>query len=88
MKLRQIEYGKMVPMKTMDREFTAIIEKKGRWYIGTVEEIPGVNSQGRTLVELRRNLKEYIQLIVESNRSIALKERSQQAKRESITVRV
>jgi predicted RNase H-like HicB family nuclease len=88
MKLRQIEYGKMVPMKTRDREFTAIIEKKGRWYIGTVEEIPGVNSQGRTLVELRRNLKEYIQLIVESNRSIALKERSQQAKRESITVRV
>jgi predicted RNase H-like HicB family nuclease len=82
------EYGKMMSMKTMDREFTAIIEKKGRWYIGTVEEIPGVNSQGRTLVELRRNLKEAIQLIVESNRSIALKEHSLQAKRESITVRV
>jgi len=87
-KSRLHEYGKMKPMKTMDREFTAIIEKKGRWYIGTVEEIPGVNSQGRTLVELRRNLKEAIQLIVESNRSIALKEHSQQAKRESITVRV
>jgi predicted RNase H-like HicB family nuclease len=67
------EYGKVNPMKTTDREFTAIIEKKGRWYIGTVEEIPGINSQGRTLVELRRNLKEAIQLIVESNRSIALK---------------
>jgi predicted RNase H-like HicB family nuclease len=87
-KSRLHEYGKMKSMKTMDREFTAIIEKKGRWYIGTVEEIPGVNSQGRTLVELRRNLKEAIQLIVESNRSIALKEYSQQAKRESITVRV
>jgi predicted RNase H-like HicB family nuclease len=81
-------YGKIVSMKTMDREFTAIIEKKGRWYIGTVEEIRGVNSQGRTLVELRRNLKEAIQLIVESNRSIALKEHAQQAKRELITVRV
>jgi predicted RNase H-like HicB family nuclease len=67
------EFGKMNPMKTMDRKFTAIIEKKGRWCIGTVEEIPGVNSQGRTPVELRRNLKEAIQLIVESNRSIALK---------------
>ena len=78
----------MDPMKTMDREFTAIIEKKGRWYVGTVEEIPGVNSQGRTLPELRRNLKEAIQLILDSNRSIALKERSQQAKRELITVRV
>jgi predicted RNase H-like HicB family nuclease len=73
MKSRLDEYGKMNSMKTMDREFTAIIEKKGRWYIGTVEEIPGVNSQGRTLVELRRNLKEAIQLIVESNRSIASK---------------
>jgi predicted RNase H-like HicB family nuclease len=76
MKSRLHEYGKMNSMKTMDREFTAIIEKKGRWYIGTVEEIPGVNSQGRTLLELRRNLKEAIQLIVESNRSIALKEHS------------
>ena len=76
MKSRLHEYGKMNSMKTMDREFTAIIEKKGRWYIGTVEEIPGVNSQGRTLVELRRNLKEAIQLIVESNRSLALKEHS------------
>jgi predicted RNase H-like HicB family nuclease len=88
MKTRLPECGKMNSMKAMDREFTAIIEKKGRWYIGTVEEIPGVNSQGRTLVELRRNLKEAIQLIVESNRSIALKELSQQAKREAITVRV
>jgi predicted RNase H-like HicB family nuclease len=61
-------------MKTMDREFTAIIEKKGHWYIGTVEEIPGVNSQGRTLVELRRNLKEAIRLIVESNRSITFEQ--------------
>jgi predicted RNase H-like HicB family nuclease len=48
----------------MQREFTAVIEKRGRWYIGTVEEIPGVNTQGRTLRELRRNLKEAIQLIL------------------------
>jgi hypothetical protein len=39
----------------MQREFTAVIEKKGRWYVGTVEEIPGVNTQGRTLAEVRRN---------------------------------
>ena len=48
----------------MQREFTAVIEKRGRRYIGTVEEIPGVNTQGRTLRELRRNLKEAIQLIL------------------------
>jgi len=73
MKSRVHDYRKMNPMITMDREFTAIFEKTGRSYIGTVEEIPGVNSQGRTLVELWCNLKEAIQLIVESNRSIALK---------------
>jgi len=70
------------------REFTAIIEKKGRWYVGTVEEIPGVNTQGRTLSEVRRNLKEALALILEANRSILSKEHTSQAKRELITVRV
>jgi predicted RNase H-like HicB family nuclease len=88
MKSSPHEYGKRGAMKTMDRDFIAIIEKKGRGYIGTVEEIASVNSQGRTQVELCRNLKEAIQLIVESNRSIALKGHCQQAKREWITVRV
>ncbi len=50
----------------MQREFTAVIEKKGRWYVGTVEEIPGVNTQGRTLAEVRRNLKEAVTLILET----------------------
>jgi len=57
----------------MQREFTAVIEKKGHWYVGTVEEIPGVNTQGRTLAEVRRNLKEAFALIVEANRSLASK---------------
>ena len=47
----------------MTREFTAVIEKKGRWYVAWVEEIPGVNTQGKTLAEARRNLKEALQLI-------------------------
>jgi predicted RNase H-like HicB family nuclease len=72
----------------MEREFTAVIEKKGRWYVGTVEEIPGVNTQGRTLSEVRRNLREAIQLILEANRSLLAKERDSHAKREPITVRV
>jgi len=72
----------------MEREFTAVIEKKGRWYVGTVEEIPGVNTQGRTLAEVRRNLKEAIHLILEANRSVLAKEHTSHAKRELITVRV
>ena len=54
----------------MEREFTAVIEKKGRWYVGTVEEVPGVNTQGRTLAEVRRNLMEAIQLILGAKRGV------------------
>ncbi|HEX4076737.1 MAG TPA: type II toxin-antitoxin system HicB family antitoxin [Candidatus Acidoferrales bacterium] len=72
----------------MQREFTAIIEKRGRWYIGTIEEIPGVNTQGRSLAEVRKNLKEAIELILVSNRLLVSKEHTSQAKREPITVRV
>jgi predicted RNase H-like HicB family nuclease len=48
------------------------IKKKGRWYIGTVKRMPGVNTQGRTLAEARRNLNEAIELIIESNRSLKI----------------
>jgi predicted RNase H-like HicB family nuclease len=51
----------------MQREFTAVIEKKGHWYIGTLKGIPGVNTQGRTLAEVRRNLKEAVALILQTN---------------------
>jgi predicted RNase H-like HicB family nuclease len=72
----------------MERQFTAIIEKRGKWYVATVEEVPGVNTQGRTLAEARRNLKEALQLILEANRELAARGRSGDAKRELITVRV
>ena len=55
----------------MERQFTAIIEKRGKWYVATVEEIPGVNSQGRTLAEARTNVKEAIQLVVNAKRVLA-----------------
>jgi predicted RNase H-like HicB family nuclease len=48
----------------MQREFTAVIEKKGRWYVGGVEEIPGANTRGRTLAAVRRNLKEAVARIL------------------------
>ena len=72
----------------MERQFTAIIEKRGKSYVATVEEIPGVNTQGRTLAEARRNLKEAIRLVVEAARELGARERSRETKRELITVRV
>ena len=38
----------------MRRTFTAVYEKHGRWYVGFVEEIPGVNTQGKTLKETKK----------------------------------
>ena len=37
----------------MKHQFTSVIEKRGKWYVAYVEEIPGVNTQGRTLAEAR-----------------------------------
>jgi predicted RNase H-like HicB family nuclease len=54
----------------MTREFTAAIEKKGRWYVAWIEEIPGANTQGKTLPEARRNLKEALQLVLEENKRL------------------
>jgi predicted RNase H-like HicB family nuclease len=55
----------------MIREFTGIIAKHGKWYVGYVEELPGANTQGRTLKEVRANLKEAITLIIEANKELS-----------------
>ncbi|MDO8987972.1 MAG: type II toxin-antitoxin system HicB family antitoxin [Coriobacteriia bacterium] len=40
-------------------------------YIGYVEELPGVNTQGETLDEARTNLGEAVELVLEANRVLA-----------------
>ena len=58
----------------MARQFTAIYKKSGKWYLGWIEEIPGVNTQGKTLKEVKENLKEALLLILETNRILNKKE--------------
>lgn len=69
----------------MKREFTAVFQKRDKWYVAYVEEIPGVNTQGRTLKEARANLKEALQLIIEANRQLAARRRGR-VRREPIAV--
>lgn len=57
----------------MKKEFTAVYEKRGKWYIAYIEEIPGVNTQGKTLTEAKKNLKEALHLILEANRELVSK---------------
>ena len=71
----------------MKREFTAIYKKSGHWFLAWIEEIPGVNTQGRTLKEAKENLKEALSLILETNRNIMFGKISD-AKRESISIKI
>jgi predicted RNase H-like HicB family nuclease len=71
----------------MKREFTAIYKKSGKWFLAWIEEIPGVNTQGKTLKEAKENLKDALSLILETNRNLLFGKVSD-FKRESISIKV
>jgi predicted RNase H-like HicB family nuclease len=53
--------------------FTAVFqEAEEGGYIAFIEELPGANTQGETLDEARENLHEAIELILETNRRLAI----------------
>lgn len=54
----------------MKRKFTAIYQKRGKHIIAWIEEVPGVNTQGKTEKEARENLKEALYLVLETNRNL------------------
>ena len=56
----------------MKRAFNAVIKQDDGWWIGWVEEIPGVNSQGKTRAELLKNLRSALKEALEFNREDAL----------------
>ena len=55
-------------------KFTAVFEQDGEWWIGYLEELPGANTQGRTLDEARENLKDAVRLLIEANRELTRRE--------------
>jgi len=55
-------------------KLTAIFENVGEWWLGYVEELPGANTQGKTLDEARENLREAVQLIIEVNRELLMEQ--------------
>jgi predicted RNase H-like HicB family nuclease len=54
----------------MEFQFTAVYRKVPEGFIAYVEELPGANTQGRTLGEARANLEEAAALVLESNRAL------------------
>jgi predicted RNase H-like HicB family nuclease len=49
------------------RSFTAVVEKCNETglYVGTIPGFPGAHSQGATLDELQRNLREVVAMLYE-----------------------
>ena len=59
----------------MKKKVTRIIRKSGDGYIAYIKEIPGANTQGRTLSEARSKLKEALTLIDEVKAELRLDHR-------------
>jgi len=52
--------------------YTAVVQQRGEWWIGWVEEIPGINSQGESREELLSNLQSALEEALEMNRADAI----------------
>lgn len=50
---------------------TAVFRKVPQGYIGYVKELPGANTQGKTLKETRKNLREAVVMVLEANRTLS-----------------
>jgi len=55
----------------MEMKLTAVFQKVELGYIGFIEELPGANTQGRTLEETRSNLYEAVNLVLSANKELA-----------------
>ncbi len=51
--------------------FTAVFEQHGPLWIATVEELPGVQAEGKTIEETREHLRAMIQKVIATNRQLA-----------------
>lgn len=55
----------------MNQNFTAVVKQDGPWWIGWVEEVPGVNCQEATREELLKSLRVTLAEAIEMNRADA-----------------
>ena len=70
----------------MHNEFTAVIERDGKWFIANCPEMPGANGQGRTRDEAKDSLAEAVALILEDRREDGLRGIPPDAERTTIVV--
>ena len=56
----------------MNAQYTAVVKHDGDWWIGWIEEVPGVNCQESTRDELLKSLKVTLREALEFNRTDAI----------------
>ena len=56
----------------MASAYTAILQRDGPWWVGWLEEIPGVNGQGATREECVESLRSALKEVLELNRADAI----------------
>ena len=67
-------------------EYTAIVKRRGEWWIGWIEEVPGVNCQERTHEALRESLVETLSEALEFNRREALDAAGEDYQEEKVVI--
>ena len=70
----------------MRNEFTAVVERDGKWFIAYCPEVPGANGQGRTKDDALASLREAISLVLEDRRTDGLRGVPDDAVRETVVV--
>ena len=70
----------------MKNEYTAVIKQEGDYWIGWIEEIPGVNCQERTYEALKETLAVTLKEALELNRQDALNDAGKDYREEKIAV--
>ena len=56
----------------MKNEYTAVIKQEDDWWVGWIEEVPGVNCQEQSYDELKKTLEITLKEALEFNRQDAL----------------
>ncbi len=56
----------------MQNEYTAVVKQEDGWWVGWIEEIPGVNCQEKTYDELKETLAVTLKEALEFNRKRAV----------------
>ncbi|MFZ2958618.1 MAG: type II toxin-antitoxin system HicB family antitoxin [Candidatus Ozemobacteraceae bacterium] len=56
----------------MNLKYTGVVKQSGKWWVGWIEEIPGVNCQEATKEALLDSLRQTLKEALEMNRNDAL----------------